>query len=426
MPPTTAPKTDADLSAYCTALAEAAVVAGRALAATSGQARAYALEKVADALLDRASAIVDANAKDLAAADLADAMVDRLTLNDARIAKMADSVRQIAGQVDPIGQVIQGYVRPNGLRLEKVRAPIGVVLIIYESRPNVTSDAAALCLKSGNAVILRGGKESIHTNGVVADVIRDALGAAGIPRDTVQLVSSTDRTAVGHLLKLEGMIDLAIPRGGESLIRAVVEQAHIPVIKHYSGNCQIYIDADCDDAMATKICVNAKSQRPGVCNAAETLLFHREAADRGLLAKTCTALAAEGVEVRGDTTTCSLFPEATPATDADWATEYLDRICAVTVVEDLDSAIEHITRHGSKHTDAIITNSVAAADKFIQRVDSANVFVNCSTRFSDGGEYGLGAEIGISTDKLHARGPMGAEDLTTYKWVVRGDGQVRE
>ncbi len=418
-----------DLAADCTAMAERAAVAGRTLAATSGQARAAALEQVADALVAETPRIIEANARDLAGAEeagLTTAMVDRLTLDAARIGKMADSVRQIAAQVDPIGQVIEGYVRPNGLRLEKVRAPIGVVLIIYESRPNVTSDAAALCLKSGNAVILRGGKESIHTNGVVAGIIRDALGAAGIAADAVQMVASTDRAVVGHLLRLEGLIDVAIPRGGESLIRAVVEQAHIPVIKHYNGNCHVYVDADCDDAMAQAICLNAKVQRPGVCNAAETILFHRTAAERGVLADTCAALADAGVEIRGDAETRRLFAGAESASDQDWGEEYLDLICAVGVVDDLDAAIDHIGRYGSKHTDAIVTSSVAAADTFLQRVDSANVFVNCSTRFSDGGEYGLGAEIGISTDKLHARGPMGAEDLTTYKWVVRGDGQVRE
>jgi len=428
MNPPTAPDTNLDLQATCEAMAHRAAGAGRSLAATSGAARAAALQRVADTLVAGIDRIVEANGKDLdeaARAGLSSAMIDRLTLDDARIGKMADSVCQIAAQVDPIGQVITGYVRPNGLRLEKVRAPIGVVLIIYESRPNVTSDAAALCLKSGNAVILRGGKESIHTNGVVAETVREALAASGLAPDAVQMVTSTDRAVVGHLLRLENLIDLAIPRGGESLIRAVVEQAHIPVIKHYHGNCHVYVDAECDDAMATQICVNAKAQRPGVCNAVETVLFHRTAAERGLLADTCTALAAAGVEIRGDTDTCRLYPKATAATAADWGTEYLDLICAVGVVDDLDQAIAHIDRHGSKHTDAIVTRSVTAADTFLQRVDSANVFVNCSTRFSDGGEYGLGAEIGISTDKLHARGPMGADDLTTYKWIVRGNGQLR-
>ncbi len=418
-----------DLDVYCRDAATRARAAGHALLTAGPGRRTAALQTVARRLRAKAQSIVAANSRDLAAArqnGLSDAMIDRLALDEARVEKMASSVAQIADQTDPVGQVISGYVRPNGLRLQKVRAPIGVVLIIYESRPNVTSDAAALCVKSANAVILRGGKEAIHTNGAVASVISEALGEGGIDPNAVQLVPHTDRRVVGVLLRLEGLIDVAIPRGGESLIRAVVEQARIPVIKHYTGNCQIYVDADCDDEQAVRICVNAKVQRPGVCNAVETILFHRTAAERGLLARTCQALGDQGVQIRGDAACRDLFKAAAPATEADWSTEYLDLVCAVRVVDSLDEAIEHIEKHGSKHTDAILTNSVRAADTFAERVDSANVFVNCSTRFSDGGEYGLGAEIGISTDKLHARGPMGAEDLTTYKWVVRGDGQCRE
>ncbi len=417
-----------DLKAYCTGLARRAQAAGRRLSAEKGAARTAALHRVADLLLQRSAAIQEANARDLAAAreaGLSDAMIDRLRLDQAGIEKIARSVRQIADQVDPVGQVIEGYVRPNGLRLEKVRVPIGVVLIIYESRPNVTSDAAALCIKSGNAVILRGGKEAMHSNAAIAACVREGLTESGLDPDCVQLVETTDRAAVGELLRLEGLIDLAIPRGGESLIRAVVEQAHIPVIKHYTGNCHVYIHDDADDDMAVEICVNAKTQRPGVCNAAETLLVHREAAERGLLRRIGEALLKRGVELRGDERTCAVLPQARPATEADWGTEYLDLILAVRVVDSIDEAIDHINRYGSRHTDAIVTRSIAAADRFVREVDTANAFVNCSTRFSDGGEYGLGAEIGISTDKLHARGPMGAADLTTYKWIVRGNGQVR-
>ncbi len=426
---TTTPDTVTDIPAYCNALADRAVAASRTLNRATGAQRRDALLAVAEELIHQSEAIKAANAKDLAAgreAGLSAAMLERLKLDDAGIAKVAHSVRQIADQTDPVGQVIEGYVRPNGLSIRKVRVPIGVVLIIFESRPNVTSDAAALCIKSGNAVILRGGKEALHSNAAIAACVRAGLEEAGLPADTVQLVETTDRAVVGQLLKLEGKIDLAIPRGGESLIRAVVEQAHIPVIKHYTGNCHVYVDAAADPKMAVDICVNAKTQRPGVCNAAETLLFHRMVATDPIFHDTLQTLVDMGVEVRGCERTRGLFPAAKPATDADWATEYLDLIVAVKIVEEIDEAIEHINRYGSRHTDAIVTQDIAAAEVFIQGVDTANVMVNASTRFSDGGEYGLGAEIGISTDKLHARGPMGAADLTTYKWVVTGNGQVRK
>ncbi|MAE63052.1 MAG: glutamate-5-semialdehyde dehydrogenase [Phycisphaeraceae bacterium] len=420
--------TEPDVARTCEDLATRALDASRSLNDAETGSRTVALERVADRLIEAADEIIAANATDLATGrdlGLSAAMLDRLTLDGPRIEKMAASVRQIAAQVDPVGQVIEGYVRPNGLRIEKVRVPIGVVLIIYESRPNVTSDAAALCIKSGNSVILRGGKESFASNTRIARAVADGIAEASLPRDCVQLVPTTDRAAVGHLLKMVDRIDVAIPRGGESLIRAVVEQAHIPVIKHYTGNCHVYVDAHADDEMAREICVNAKTQRPGVCNAAETILIHREAAERGLLARICADLAAAGCEIRGDASTRSAFSGAAAATEEDWSAEYLDLRIAVGVVDDLDAAVAHINRYGSRHTDAIVTRRIEAADAFVQRVDSANVFVNCSTRFSDGGEYGLGAEIGISTDKLHARGPMGAADLTTYKWVARGDGQVR-
>jgi glutamate-5-semialdehyde dehydrogenase len=420
----------AQVPAYCRELAQRALAASRALVTASGSARQRALLAMAAKLRSASASIQRANALDLdagAQANLSAAMLDRLQLDGPRIEKMAASVEQIARQDDPVGKVIEGRVLPNGIRLQKVRVPIGVVLFIYESRPNVTSDAAALCLKSGNALILRGGKEAIHSNTAIAQCIADALAESGIAgaQDAIQLVATTDRAAVSELLKLDGLIDLCIPRGGESLIRAVVEQSRIPVIKHYTGNCHVYVDAAADVTMARDICINAKTQRPGVCNAAETLVFHKDAAERGILLHVCEALAKQGVEIRGDDDTRRLFPAARPATEDDWAMEYLDLILAVKVVDNLDEAIDHINRYGSKHTDAIVTTDLPAADAFVQRIDSANVFVNCSTRFSDGGEYGLGAEIGISTDKLHARGPMGAEDLTTYKWVAHGSGQVR-
>ncbi len=428
MPPTTAdPATD--LTDYCDQLADAALTASRALAASSGAQRNAALRAIAASIRAGKDALQQANALDLEAgrvAGLSPAMLDRLELTDARIESMALSVEQIADQPDPVGKVIEGRVLDNGIRLQKWRVPIGVVLIIYESRPNVTCDAAALCLKSGNATVLRGGKEALHSNRAIAECVQQGLESAGLDPATVQLVNTTDRAAVGALLKMEGRIDLCIPRGGESLIRAVVEQAHIPVIKHYTGNCHIYIDAGCDAQMAVDLCVNAKTQRTGVCNAAETLLFHAEAASSGVLAKVCDALAEQGVEVRGDAQTQAVFAHAKTATDDDWATEYLDKIVAVRVVDSLDQAATHINHYGSRHTDAIVTDDLAAADRFVQAIDSANVFVNCSTRFSDGGQYGLGAEIGISTDKLHARGPMGAEDLTTTKWVAYGSGQARQ
>lgn len=424
----TAAQPIADLTTYCDELADRALAASRNLAMSSGQQRNAALRAMAKAIRDSQADLQAANAKDLEAGKangLSPAMLDRLELTDARIAAMADSIDQIAEQPDPVGKVIEGRVLDNGIKLNKLRVPIGVVLIIFESRPNVTSDAAALCLKSGNATVLRGGKEALHSNQAIAKCVQLGIASAGIDPAAVQLVATTDRAAVGKLLKMEGKIDLCIPRGGESLIRAVVEQAHIPVIKHYTGNCHVYVDANCDEQMAVDICVNAKTHRTGVCNAAETLLFHKEAAASGVLAKACEALASQGVEIRGDAQTQAVFASAVTATDVDWATEYLDKIVAVRVVDSLDQAAQHINHYGSKHTDAIVTNDLAAADRFVKTIDTANAFVNCSTRFSDGGQYGLGAEIGISTDKLHARGPMGADDLTTTKWVAYGSGQTR-
>ncbi len=412
-------------------LGRAARRAAGELATLQGAAKVRVLGRIARALRHEQKALIAANEQDVAAAqqgDLAPALVERLKLNEKRVAAMADGVEQIAAQVDPVGQVIEGFNRPNGLRIEKVRVPIGVVLFFYESRPNVTSDAAALCIKSGNAIILRGGKEAIHSNRAIVKIISAALKEAGVDPAAVQLVDSTDRALVPHLLKLDRYIDLVIPRGGESLIRAVVKESTIPVLKHFTGNCHIYVDkaAAGMDEKVRAICVNAKTSYPGgaVCNAVEHLLFHRDVAER-LLPGVCDDLAAKGVEIRGDERTRALYPAAKLATEADWDTEYLAFIVGIKVVDSLDEAVEHINTHGSRHTDAIITEDILAARNFVQRVDSASVMVNASTRFADGGEYGLGAEIGISTDKLHARGPMGAADMTTYKWVVTGDGHVR-
>ena len=420
-----------DWKPYVETLGRSARRASEQLAVLNGGARSAALRRIAALIRQRKDALVEANAADVDAArkaELQPALVERLRLNDKRIASMADGVEQIAGQVDPVGQTIEGYLRPNGLRIQKVRVPIGVVLFFYESRPNVTSDAAALCLKSGNAIILRGGKEAIHSNRAIVAIIAGALKASEVDPAAVQLVESTDRALVPHLLKLDKYIDLVIPRGGENLIRAVVKDSTIPVLKHFTGNCHIYIDAELDgmDEQVAKICVNAKTSYPGgaVCNAVEHLLVHESVAAK-VLPKVCHELAEKNVEIRGDDKTRAIFREAKPATPEDWDAEYLNFIVGIKVVRSMDDAIDHINRHGSHHTDAILSSSVRNIDQFVKRVDSASVIVNASTRFADGGEYGLGAEIGISTDKLHARGPMGASDLTTYKWIVTGDGHVR-
>jgi glutamate-5-semialdehyde dehydrogenase len=416
---------------YAHALGHAARRAAVSLTTVDASARSAAIAHLAAQLRSSRAALLEANALDLAAAreaGLAPAMIERLRLDDKRIESMARGVEKISQQADPIGQTLSSYVRPDGLRVEKRRVPIGVVLFFYESRPNVTSDAAALCLRSGNAVILRGGKEAAHSNRAIADCVAAALEQSKLDPASVQLVQSTDRVLVPLLLKLDRFIDLVIPRGGESLIRAVVSESTIPVLKHFTGNCHVYIDRDIDglEQQARDICLNAKTGYPGggVCNAAEKILIHRDVAAR-LLPKICQDLAAAKVEIRGDEATRRLYPGAIPATDADWPLEYLSLIIAIKVVESLDAAIDHINEFGSHHTDAIVSRSAEAIDLFCRKVDSASVMVNASTRFADGGEYGLGAEIGISTDKLHARGPMGADDLTTYKWIVTGEGHVR-
>ncbi|MEM9253534.1 MAG: glutamate-5-semialdehyde dehydrogenase, partial [Planctomycetota bacterium] len=363
-----------DLAAHCLAMAERARAASRRLATASGRQRDAALTAIAAAIRAATAKLIEANAADLAAAEangLSAAMIDRLRIDNVRVEKIAASVEQIAAQPDPVGGVLEGRRLPNGIHLEKRRVPMGVVLIIFESRPNVTVDAAALCLKSANAAILRGGKEAAHSNAALAECVRAGLDQAGLPGDAVQLVDTPDRAAVGHLLKLDQLIDVCIPRGGESLIRAVVEQAHLPVIKHYTGNCHVYVDAAADPVMAMDICLNAKTQRTGVCNAAETILFHRDlcqSAD-GLAAKVCKALIAAGVEVRADATLAALLTNATSAADADWATEFLDMIVAVKAVDSLDAAVDHINRYGSRHTDAIVSQDASAIDAFIDAVD---------------------------------------------------------
>ena len=417
-----------DLAAGCRALAERAKIAARRLAIARGAAKDGWLLRSAEALERRSGEVLAANARDVAAAPgfgLGAAAIDRLTLNPKRIRDMAHALVEVAALPDPLGEVVASSRRPNGLEVTQVRVPLGVVFMIYESRPNVTLDAAALCVKSGNAAILRGGKEAIHSNRALHSVLADELAPAGLPANAVQFVTTTDRAAVGHLLRLPELIDLAIPRGGESLIRRVALDARMPVLKHYAGNCHIYVDADVDADPAIHIVVNAKAQRPGVCNAAETLLVHRAVAP-SFLPRVAQALFDAGVELRGDDFSRSLVPGMVPAVPSDWDTEFLDKILAVAVVDSIDAAIAHITRHGSMHTEAILTRDLAAARQFVAEVDSSAVIVNASTRFNDGGQLGLGAEIGISTDKFHARGPCGLRALTTTKWVVYGDGQIRE
>ena len=419
-----------DATTYVAEIAAAARSAAAQLAVMNGSKRDAALGACADAIRRGAADLQAANAEDLAAAakaGLTEAMIDRLKLTDARIEAMAAGLEAVAAQTDPVGRTIAAYNRPDGLRIEKRRVPLGVVAIIYESRPNVTADAAGLCLKSGNACILRGGKESIRSNLAIAECIRAGLAQAELPTAAVTVIDRTDREVVPALAKAEGLVDLIVPRGGEGLIRAVVEAATVPVIKHYTGNCHVYVDATADKEMARRIVVNAKCQRVAICNAMETLLVHADHAKAGgLLSNLIGDLLEAGVEIRGDQRTTAASPKVKPATEDDWRTEYLAPILAVRVVDSLDQAVEHINTYGSGHTDAILTADLAAAEAFVAGVDSASVMVNASTRLSDGGIYGLGAEIGISTDKLHARGPMGAEDLTTYKWIVTGKGHLRQ
>jgi len=408
-------------------LADKAVRASRALARLTSRKKNTILEAMADELDISRDAIKSANQKDMEAgkqAGLSQAMLDRLLLNDARIDAMIKGIRDIVVLKDPVGERISLWTRPNGLEIEKVHVPIGVIAIIFESRPNVTCDSAVLCFKTSNAVILRGGKEAVHSNAAIAEVLRAGGAKKGMPENAIQLVATTDRDAIRELVQMVGKIDLAIPRGGEGLINAVVEHARIPVIKHYKGVCHVYVDEKADQKMAMEIVINAKCQRPGVCNAIETLLIHKEIAAE-FLPKIAANLIERGVELRGDAASRALVPSMKNATEEDWYAEYLDLILAVRIVADIDEAITHIDTYGSHHSDAIVTESESRQKKFTQQVDSAAVYVNASTRFTDGGEFGMGAEIGISTDKLHARGPMGLEELTTYKYVIHGTGQIR-
>lgn len=419
-----------DVQRLCAEAAHAAASARLGMARLSGDERVALLEGIARAIRGHEGEILEANARDVEAARsgsrvMSEAMIDRLRLDAGRVGSMAGAVEAIAAQSDPVGEVVEGRVLGNGVRIEKRRVPIGVVAVIYESRPNVTSDAAALCIRSGNAVVLKGGSEAHHSNRAIVGAIHGALRADGL-EGAVSFVDTTDRSAVRALVTMPEVIDLVIPRGGPGLIHAVMSAATVPVIKHDAGNCHVYLDQHLDglEERAVEIVVNAKAQRPGVCNAAETLLVHRARA-KEMVPRVCAGLAAAGVEVRGDETVRRLFAGAKAADESDWDAEYLDLILAVRVVESLDEAARHIRAHGSKHTEAIVTSLLGEAERFVSLVDSASVMINCSTRFADGGMYGLGAEIGISTNKLHARGPMGAADLTTYQWVLTGSGQVR-
>jgi glutamate-5-semialdehyde dehydrogenase len=417
-----------NLPEYCLDVAQRAKQAATELTRVTGATKNAWLRRSVRLLSERSLALTEANRLDLAAAPaygLTDAQIDRLKLTPGRIESIAKGLEEVAMLSDPVGEVIWSSVRPNGLQVQKVRVPLGVIFFIYESRPNVTADAAALCVKSGNAVILRGGKEAAHSSAAIAEILGEAAADAGLPADAVQLVSTADREAVGHFLRMPEYISVVIPRGGESLIRRVSEEAKMPVIKHYAGNCHVYLDRSADPDMAERITVNAKCQRMGVCNAAESLVIHSDAAAT-LLPRICAALTRHGVEIRGDDRTRQLVPAAKPAAEADFAAEYLGPVISVKIVDSLDEAIEHVNRYSSQHTEAIVTQDLRAAQEFTARIDSSAVMVNASTRFNDGGEFGLGAEIGISTDKFHARGPCGINELTSYKYVVYGSGQVRE
>lgn len=402
--------------------------ASEQLAPCGSEQKNRALLAAADKIGQNRSALQEANERDLRSAraqGLPSAFLDRLTLSDKVIAQMCRSLEEVAALPDPVGEVVRMWRRPNGLWVGKMRIPLGVIGMIYEARPNVTVEAAALCVKSGNAVLLRGGSEALHSNRALVELLEAAVREAGLPPKAVQLVDTPDRAAVLEMLRQEAYIDLIIPRGGEGLIRFVAENSRIPVIKHYKGVCHMFVDEGADPEMAVRICLNAKTQRPGVCNALETLLVHRAEAD-SLLPRIVSALREQGVEIRGCPETLARVPDAKPATEEDWGAEYLDLVLAVKVVSGIDEAIEHIRRYGSLHTEAIVTRDYARAQRFLREVNSSTVLVNASTRFSDGYEFGLGAEIGISTTKIHAFGPMGLEELTTTKYIVYGSGQIRQ
>lgn len=401
--------------------------AQRILATKNSSITDKALSTIADALEADAAYILEANSRDIKDGrenGLSEALIDRLTLTQARIEDMANGLRKLAAAESPVGKVLWGEKRPNGLRIEKVTVPIGVIAVIFESRPNVTADAAAICLKAGNSVILKGGKEAINSNKAITEVMRRALASSGLPEDCIILIESSSRQAATELMKLNGYVDLLIPRGGAGLIRSVVENATVPVIETGVGNCHIYIDSAADIEKAASITVNAKASRVSVCNACESLLIHKDIAETALLV-IGERLSEKGVEIRGDEAVCEILPYAKPATEDDWGKEYLDYIISIKTVSDIDEAIAHIAKYGTGHSEAIITEDYSAAETFTSQVDAAAVYVNASTRFTDGGEFGFGAEIGISTQKLHARGPLGVAQMVSEKYIVRGDGQIR-
>ena len=408
-------------------MGDQAVAAERQLATLGTRRKNLILEAMAESLDTSRTRIKDANARDMAAGranGLSDAMLDRLLLTDKRIDSIINGVRALVGLKDPVGQKISRWIRPNGLVIQKIRVPIGVIGIIFESRPNVAVDAAALCFKTSNAVILRGGREALESNIALVDALQAGGARKGLPPYSIQLITTTDHEAVRELVQLEGRVDLVIPRGGEKLIRAVTEQAYVPVIKHYKGVCHAYVDESADQTKALDVIENSKCSRPGVCNALEKVIVHEKIAVE-FLPKLASRMMEKRVELRGDAASCALVPTMKAATAADWDEEYLDLILTVGIVPSLDAAIAHINRHGSHHSDTILAENEKAQEQFLEQVDSACVYSNASTRFTDGGEFGMGAEIGISTDKLHARGPMGLEELTTYKFTIHGNGQIR-
>jgi len=425
---TSMPSAELSLETQILRVAQAAKEASRRLATASTEQKNAALRAMAQAVRRAQVGILAANAADVEVAkssQLAPALVDRLTMTPPRLDEMIASIEAVSRLPDPVGQVIRSWTQPNGLEIRKVRVPLGVIGIIYESRPNVTSDCASLCVKSGNAVILRGGSEAFRSNEAIAIALRNALTSTGLPEAAVSLVPTAERAGVDVLLQLDQYLDVIIPRGGEALIRKIVETSRIPVIKHAKGVCHIYVDEAADLSMAQTVAFNAKCQRPATCNAMETLLVHQAIA-KTFLPPMARQFMEAGVELRGCDRTRAIVPAVKAATDEDWSTEYLDLILSVKVVQSLEEAMAHIQRYGSAHSDAIITRNEAAAARFVDEVDSACVYVNASTRFTDGFQFGLGAEIGISTDRLHARGPMALEELTTYKYVVRGTGQIRQ
>lgn len=408
-------------------LGRQAKAAAKILAVSSSEARDKALLSIADALIANRSIILSENMKDIRKArvnGMSESMVDRLALTEERISGMAQGIISVAGMDDPIGRVIEGGVRPNGLKIEKVAVPLGVIAIVYEARPNVTSDAAALCLKSGNAVILRGGKEAIVSNTCIASIMRRAVERAGLPADCIQLVEDITRESTNQLMKMNKYVDVLIPRGGAGLIKACVENSTVPVIETGTGNCHVYIDKYADPQMALNIVINAKTSRPSVCNACESLLFHKDFPEERVF-DICRALREKSVQIRADERIRSVFNGCVAANEEDWGTEYLDYIISAKTVDSLDEAIDHIAKYGTGHSECIVTNDFASANRFTSHVDAAAVYVNASTRFTDGGEFGFGAEIGISTQKLHARGPLGLKNLTSEKYIITGSGQIR-